>query len=171
MAEGFFNNSISSVFQEYDCWCLTAQLGGVFPSPSPFLPRDFISGLGKMILYFRKDFQNLAADQKQNRAALHRTTPACISGINTKKCSTWHTRNFNIKISSKTDFVFAVVFDLDRATCSANTWLLDERRHRTGFAGVDTAFKAGSNKEQRRTSQNYTGTNFESQCPSNRGAS
>lgn len=88
MAEGFFNNSISSVFQEYDCWCLTAQLGGVFPSPSPFLPRDFISGLGKMILYFRKDFQNLAADQKQNCAALHRTTPACISGINTKKCST-----------------------------------------------------------------------------------
>lgn len=108
-------------------------LGGVFPSPSPLLPRDFISGLGKMILYFRKDFQNLAADQKQNHAALHCTTPARINGINTKKCSTRHKRNFSIKISSKTDFVFAVLFDLDRATCSANMWLLDERRH-TGQA-------------------------------------
>lgn len=35
---------------------------------------------------------------------------------------------FSIKISSKTDLIFAMLFDLDRAMCSANTWLLDERR-------------------------------------------
>lgn len=55
--------------------------------PAPLLSKWFISDLGKMILYFRKDFQNLAADQKWNG-----TVPHHISGINTKEHSALHKR-------------------------------------------------------------------------------
>lgn len=138
---GFFLTILTFVFQEYDCWCLTLMLGGgggcIF---TPILSKWFISDLGKTILYFRNDFQNLAAEQKQNHAAPYHTTPVVLRNVahSTKGKLpeiVWGLYfiqkplvYFSIKISSKTDLIFAMLFDLYRAVCSANTWLLDEQR-------------------------------------------
>lgn len=72
----FLNNSN---FHIWGIWLLVpccTVVGGVFPptlhtTPTPILSKWFINDLGSMILYFRKDFQNLAANQKQNHTAPH----------------------------------------------------------------------------------------------------
>lgn len=48
---------------------------------TPILSKWFISDLGKTILYFRNDFQNLAAEQKQNHAAPYHTTPVVLRNV------------------------------------------------------------------------------------------
>ena len=64
---------------------------------------------------------------------------------------------FNIKASSKTDLIFAMLFDLARATRSANTWLPDERRLVRWTLQKETQYKAGSDARHGRTGQNYAG--------------
>lgn len=169
----FLNNSN---FNIWGIWLLVPCcifVGGVFPPTphptiTPILSKWFINDLGNIILYFRKEFQNLPANQKQNHTAPHQCKKY-YGRLNISQKENYQKEFevltpsrilwFTTKISSKTDFIFAMIlFTIELSILpSHGCWMskvfqdsLSSNRCRTG-----------SDMKQRRSNKNYTGQQHE----------